>query len=79
METLRSGLDEYVSSWAGPTEATGQPSGDVRAATSFAERWPGTEARSPRRRLRRGSRFRCSQMGKATDRGGGPSPTDALL
>ncbi len=26
METLRSGLDEYVSSWAGPTEATGQPS-----------------------------------------------------
>jgi len=26
METLRSGLDEYVSSWVGPTEATGQPS-----------------------------------------------------
>ncbi len=26
METLRSGLDEYVSSWVGPTETTGQPS-----------------------------------------------------
>ena len=78
METLRSGLDEYVSSWVGHAEATGQPSGDVRAAISFGERWPSTGSKVSRR-LRPGSRLRCSQMGKATDRGGDPPPTGTLL